>query len=558
MSRDALAALDAAESPACMYQPICVIDDVSHFVLPAPRDLNRTDAIAPMAVAQFVRDSEVPCRDLGRPMLPSSTPVRREWSTASSGGRSSQGADSDASPRPNGATRNSIQGSTSVERRATNILSTAASTAARNTNIVMERLFGDTNGSASKRRANHNHDIENAAGATNILSTAATTAVRNTNIVMERLFGDTNGTASMRRANPNYDVENAAGSILPRTLLPWSVFPSETTGMWVATVNTNQKALDSNNIAEASKALRAFSVSTKRQAEALALAWAPPRMLTFVDNPKCFACKNKFTVLRRPCHCRNCGVCICSGCAVQWPSKMIPDTYNIKAVSTVNACKSCDWLCSAFRLALLEGQRDQAVALHATGNVNLVTPFANVKGELFYPIHCAVLGGSLSLLTWLVDEHCCPLRSIRISGKTRGSNDNLTSMLTSRGRSLLGIAMEMENVDLIRYLVVDKSMPLSGEKDLSMQRMISTLDRVLRLLPVNHSNNEIQTEEPAYATIPLSSLANMPGVALPFREETFDSTEREETAVSDDLDDNKSSGSAGEDAVRFMSSTIGY
>jgi hypothetical protein len=237
---------------------------------------------------------------------------------------------------------------------------------------------------------------------------------------------------------------------------------------------------------------------------------------------------------------------------------MIPDTYNIKAVSTVNACKSCDWLCSAFRLALLEGQRDQAVALHATGNVNLVTPFANVKGELFYPIHCAVLGGSLSLLTWLVDEHCCPLRSIRISGKTRGSNDNLTSMLTSRGRSLLGIAMEMENVDLIRYLVVDKSMPLSGEKDLSMQRMISTLDRVLRLLPVNHSNNEIQTEEPAYATIPLSSLANMPGVALPFREETFDSTEREETAVSDDLDDNKSSGSAGEDAVRFMSSTIGY
>jgi hypothetical protein len=61
---------------------------------------------------------------------------------------------------------------------------------------------------------------------------------------------------------------------------------------------------------------------------------------------------------------------------------MIPDTYNIKKESLVNICKSCDWLCSAFRMALLSGSHDQAVAVHATGNVNLVTPFANVKGEL--------------------------------------------------------------------------------------------------------------------------------------------------------------------------------
>jgi hypothetical protein len=172
------------------------------------------------------------------------------------------------------------------------------------------------------------------------------------------------------------------GPILPRQLLPWSVFPSETTGMWVAAVNTNQKALDSNDIAEASKALRAFSVPTKNQAEALARAWAPPRMHAFAENPNCFICESAFALFHRPCRCRNCGVCICSNCAVQWPSKMIPDTYNVKKESMVNVCKTCDWLCSAFRLALLEGKRDEAIAIHATSNVNLVTPFANVKGEL--------------------------------------------------------------------------------------------------------------------------------------------------------------------------------
>jgi hypothetical protein len=178
------------------------------------------------------------------------------------------------------------------------------------------------------------------------------------------------------------EIAATVGNILPRTLLPWSVFPSEATGMWVATVNTNQKALDSRNVADASKALRAFSVPTKKQAEALAMAWTPPRMLPFSGSNRCFICEARFLVFKRPCHCRNCGVCICSSCSVQWPSKMIPDTYNIKNESFVNICKSCDWLCSAFRKAMLDGDFDQTVAIHATGNVNLVTPFANVKGEL--------------------------------------------------------------------------------------------------------------------------------------------------------------------------------
>ena len=197
--------------------------------------------------------------------------------------------------------------------------------------------------------------------------------------VMEMLFGDSK--PSRQRGSMGVNVESYGGSILPRTLLPSSVIYSEATNSWVATVNTNQKALDCNNVEESSKSLRAFSVPTKKQAMCLARAWAPPRMHPFPSNPVCFICEAKFAVFRRACHCRNCGVCICSSCSVQWPSKMLPATYKNSRVS-VNICKACDWLCSAFRLALLQGDRDKAVALNATGNLNLTTPFANVKGEL--------------------------------------------------------------------------------------------------------------------------------------------------------------------------------
>lgn len=199
---------------------------------------------------------------------------------------------------------------------------------------------------------------------------------------METLFG--NGLPGCRRSQsiPGVNLSNMSGCVLPRTLLPSSVIYSAATHSWVATVNTNQKALEANNVEESSKALRAFSVPTQKQAIALARAWAPPKMHPFGANPNCFICEAQFAVFRRACHCRNCGVCICGSCSVQWPAKMLPVTYNIKKESLVNICKTCDFLCSEFRLALLGGDHDKAMALYSTGNINLTTPFANVKGEL--------------------------------------------------------------------------------------------------------------------------------------------------------------------------------
>lgn len=198
--------------------------------------------------------------------------------------------------------------------------------------------------------------------------------------MIEILFGNTK--PSYR--NPvSFEMDSFTTSVSPRILLPSSVMYSEATQSWVATLSTSQKALDAQNVEESSKALRAFEVPTKKQAMCLARAWAPPRMHPFPSNPQCFICQVQFAVLHpRPCHCRNCGVCICNSCSVLWPSKMIPATYNIKNEGTVNICKACDWLCSAFRLALLKGECDKAIALHATGNINLTTPFANIKGEV--------------------------------------------------------------------------------------------------------------------------------------------------------------------------------
>lgn len=149
----------------------------------------------------------------------------------------------------------------------------------------------------------------------------------------------------------------------------------------------------------------------------------------------------------------------------------------------LRVCKACDWISTQFRLALLEGDRDKAVAMHATGNLNITCPFANVKGEEFYPVHCAVMGGSIELLRWLVEDNCCPIKSVRVSGRSQNTAGKFTPVVTSRGKSLLGIALENCNVHIVRYLVVKKGISLYGESDITPSMLIRNLDAVLRLVP---------------------------------------------------------------------------
>lgn len=109
------------------------------------------------------------------------------------------------------------------------------------------------------------------------------------------------------------------------------------------------------------------------------------------------------------------------------------------------------------------------------------------------------------MLKWLVDDHCCPLRSIRISnGKVKGSSGSYTPILTSKGRSLLGIALGNRNIGIGRYLVVEKRMLLSAEKGLSVETLTQNLDLVLRVLPEEILDEQVLRRHSARPSIGFS------------------------------------------------------
>jgi hypothetical protein len=111
-------------------------------------------------------------------------------------------------------------------------------------------------------------------------------------------------------------------------------------------------------------------------------------------------------------------------------------------------------------------------------------------GEAMLPIHCAAEGGSLEILHWLVDVHFCPLKRIRTSNRNKSQHtDELIT--TSKGKSVLEIAMSKQNVDILRYLVNDKDIDVKGIRDLNIA--LAALQTVLRT-PYNDHNDDSQSQ----------------------------------------------------------------
>jgi len=279
--------------------------------------------------------------------------------------------------------------------------------------------------------------------------------------VKERFFGDT-------RQTPNISAA-ADRCIRRREFLPWNVEQNSTTKQWVTSIQTKQKSTDPR---ELQRSIQRFISSSEDEAYELGLAMASPRMQPLEDDPNCFLCQSNFAVFRRPSHCRNCGVCICSPCSTNWPSKMIPSTFNVKNESVVNVCRACDWLASQFQKALLEGDFSKAMNLYRTGNVNLRTPYYVDKRstEVFHPIHMAILGKNLDLVKWLASERHCPLRTTH---QRKGGYP----LVTSKGRSPLRLALP--HLDILQYLVAEMNQDLS-EEELSYRSVIKHLAFLLK------------------------------------------------------------------------------
>lgn len=191
--------------------------------------------------------------------------------------------------------------------------------------------------------------------------------------------------SNMRSSKRNSNT-NASTVVLPqglklhtRNLMTAYVNHNKQTSLWLTTINTNQEGNRQSSKSKTSS-LKAFSFRTEHEARESAYVNAPPKMIPFQSSPHCFNCDSKFnSVFRRPSHCRNCGVCICSTCTVPWSKLMIPETYNTKNTKNVKVCKTCDYLSAAFRHYLLKGDYDGALKIYMTGNINLRCPFLNVK-----------------------------------------------------------------------------------------------------------------------------------------------------------------------------------
>lgn len=331
-------------------------------------------------------------------------------------------------------------------------------------NIGIELSFGDEMLQAQPRTAS--------------LDTARTVPKRNG--LMEKLFGDQvikpmhgGHTGSM-----NLDIR-------PRVLLAATVYHNTATNLWITTINTNQRGV-ARDQAIANRFLKAFSFSTEREARESAIANAPPKMVPFCESPNCFTCNGKFAVFRRAAHCRNCGVCICSTCSTSWPAKMIPETYNLKKEANVRICLGCNSLSGSFKAALLQGDYEEAVALYGTGNVNLRTPFQvpTKKDEVMFPIHCAVEGGNIDIIRWLIDDHFCPIKLVQKgAGKKNRSSSQDVPVLTSKGRSILSIAIDRVKVDIMRYLVIECGVSIYEITDL--KNTLRALEAALNSLPVH-------------------------------------------------------------------------
>ncbi len=330
-----------------------------------------------------------------------------------------------------------------------------------------------------------------------------------------------------------------------RELLETSVYNNEATGIWITTINMSQK--ERVNKANAGKYLKAFSFQTQNEAIESAYANAPPKMLPFDEYPFCFLCSAQFSVFKRASHCRNCGVCICNGCSVSWNKVNIPETYNIKGETSIKVCKSCDSVSNLFKTALLEGNYANAIKIYNTGNINLRCPLVTNKGlESMLPIHCAAEGGSLDLLEWLVEVHFCPLKRIRTSNRIKNQHaDELIT--TSKGRSVLEIAMANQSVEILRYLVCDKGISVDGVKDLTVA--LKALEAVLRAPQCNAEDMIMSSSERANAMAPptpeLARISNgLPNFTISapdsFSESDDESPKNDNEMYGDDSDDDQS------------------
>ena len=315
--------------------------------------------------------------------------------------------------------------------------------------------------------------------------------------------------------------------VFSRQLIPPTIYYN-CTDNWIVEINnsTDEKkeggSASEKESGKSSTILQSYSFQTEKEARTSAYANAPPQMIPFNQKDTCMLCPTKFTFFKRGRHCRNCGIVICSSynCCTSTNKKYIPATYNIKNEKDVTVCNSCITISKRFKHALVNGRYGSAVELYMTGNINLRVPFmpsSNKKkgssSEVMYPIHAAVEGKSEQLVRWLVDVHYCPLFASLPGNKNGGSmsveggvvegvgsilasklissasgnkftkdgKDNMITLKTSKGRSVIDIAMKTQHVGILRYLINEKNVSVYDVEDIELA--LGALEALVKAWP---------------------------------------------------------------------------
>jgi hypothetical protein len=174
------------------------------------------------------------------------------------------------------------------------------------------------------------------------------------------------------------------------------------------------------------------------------------------------------------------------------------------------------------------------------------------------PVHSAAEGGSLDLIEWLVEVHYCPLKRIRTGNrnKTQYADELIT---TSKGRSVVELAMANQNVEILRYFVCEKGLGFDGIRDLNVA--LNALEAVLKSPYTIHPNDQDEKSmtpiQKANSTLPptpeLARIRNgLPSFAISGIDEFSDSEDdspRNDAIDGVDSDDDQSVATTVHDAV---------
>mmetsp|Transcript_27070 Transcript_27070/g.45107 ORF Transcript_27070/g.45107 Transcript_27070/m.45107 type:complete len:353 (+) Transcript_27070:174-1232(+) len=282
-------------------------------------------------------------------------------------------------------------------------------------------------------------------------------------------------------SSSRFDVSYIPEGLHARRLEQHSVHYNPGTRLWVATIARPERAECTG------KKTVSFKFKGEREAKKFAHAYSPPKIVAVTSA--CQVCSSSFNNRMRPCSCRNCGACICEKCSARWGIRMLPKTYVPQQSTTVRVCQSCDWLSNAFCISLLHGKLRDAIKIFETGNVNLRTTFASINGEAMFPVHCAVMGGNLRLLHWLVETRACPI-TVRRDPRT----GRMLSVQTSGQRSLIDLAMTGKpKLDILKYLIIDQKMSLLDTNNPKLAPR--TLEALLRAGITLHDTPGVITDE---------------------------------------------------------------